>query len=182
MSLDLSIWKTGDGAYTDYTNWMISRPSGEKLERTHELNQPRQLTFYLASGVASFALPEAGNRVRVRTATLATFFTGYLTKTPKATLLGADASGNAVYGYECVAVDESLKLEWGTATLFPTLPPFVNKYQGEIVSELIALLGSSLTTTNVDDGILIPYFRVKPEEGFWDAVRRLSDQIGRAHV
>jgi hypothetical protein len=167
----LEIWRTSGGAYTDYSSWLYSLPV-----KTHALNQPQTLEFSLTSGIASFVAPEAGNRVRWTTAAYGVTFLGYCLNTPELTTLGADKTGAGVYGYKISCIDESVILEWNRSTVFPTLQPFVNQSQGAVVKGLIAALGGGFTTTNVDAGILIPYFRVKPEESFWDAVRRLSDR------
>lgn len=175
-SRSLSIWRTGGSDYIDYSAWVQAVSGAPLLRRTHALNQPRQLEFTLTDGVAGFAVPEAGNRVRVQTVSLPEFFTGYITNTPERALSGQDSFGNPVYGYKCTASDESQALEWPAAGIFPTLQPFTNKTQGEIIKELIALLGSSMDVTNVDDGILLPEIRAKQDEGFWDLVRRISDR------
>ncbi len=177
MALSLEIWRTSAGAYTDYSAWLLSPDADPIVTRTHQLNDVQELQFVLADGLASFQVPEAGNRVRVITGTYPNFFTGYLTQTPKRELVGkAVGSNSPVYGYRCHALSEERRLEWQTELHFPTLPPFVNKYQGEIIKELISILGGGFTTTNVDNGILVPFFRVRPEEGFMDTVRRLSDR------
>ena len=178
-SAKIEIWRTGDGAYTDYSNWLWA--GGDALvSKTHGLNAPQRLTFALQDGVSGFQVPEVGNRIRLTTTPYGVTFVGYLISVPERELLGQLPSGSPAYGYHCVAVSEELRLEWQTAAKFPTLPPFVNKYQGEIIAELITILGGGLTTTNIDNGILIPYFRVRPEEGFMDAVRRLSDRTQMA--
>lgn len=178
-SAKLEIWRTGDGAYTDYSSWLWANDDAI-VEKEHALNEPQRLEFSLQDGVAGFQVPELGNRVRLTTTPYGVTFVGFLVSVPERAPLGQLSTGSPAYGYRCVAVSEELRLEWQTAAKFPTLPPFVNKYQGEIVKELIAILGGGLTTTGVDNGILIPYFRVRPEEGFMDAVRRLSDRTQMA--
>lgn len=176
----IEIWRTGDAAYSDYSNWLLD--SGEALvTKRHRLNEMQEAEFFLQDGVDAFQVPVAGNRIRITTDDFASWFTGYLIETPERELLGRRQGFNSpAYGYVCRAVSEEIKLEWQTAAIFPTLPPFVNKLQGEIVKELITILGGGLTTSNVDNGILIPFFRVRPEEGFMDAVRRLSDRTNMA--
>lgn len=171
MATTLEIWRTGGGSYTDYSNWLYDVPL-----KTHPLNQPQTFEFSLTNGVAGLVVPEAGNRVRFTTGAWGVTFVGYALNTPELEVLGADKTGAAVYGYKLKCIDESVRLEWNCSSVFPALQPFVNQYQGQIVKGLIAALGGGYTTTNVDNGILIPYFRVKPEESFWDAVRRLSDR------
>lgn len=171
----LEIWPTGGAGYVDYTSYLFSEgPDAPVVSREHDLNQPQQLSFSLQNGLAGFSRPEIGNRVRVTINTFSDFFTGYLSATPELTLLGGK-NGQGVYGYKCAATDESQKLEWKAAAIFPTLPPFLNRTQGEIIKALITVLGGTLDVTNVAAGVLVPYFRTSTSEGFWQAVRRLID-------
>lgn len=175
-SLLLQIWRTGGAGYTDYSAWLYG---GEEflVSKTHALNEPQEATFVLQDGTAGFQVPESGNRVSISTATLPNFFTGYLIAKPERELLGRNPNtGLPVYGYKCRAVSEEVRLEWKARAIFPTLAPFLNKTQGEIVKALISVLGGGLGTTGVAAGLLIPFFRVKAEEGFFEAVRRLSDR------
>lgn len=180
MARTLNIWRTAGGAYTDYTAWLHSPAGRPVFKRMHGLNQPQTLEFYLTDGVTSFVAPEAGNRVQVITDTFPNYFTGYIVNIPKRERMGTNSAGSPIHQYFCKCIDESLRLEWASATIFPTLAPFVSKTQGAILKELIGLLTTGIGTSNVANGITIPYFRVKPEEGFWEVVRRLSDNTNMA--
>ena len=171
MPTKIEIWRTGGGAYVDYTAWLWG---GDRtlFTKTHAINEPQELEFALQDGVASFLIPEAGNRVKLTTTAYGVTFVGYLAQTP----IKEPSAQGPIYIYRCRALSEEMRLEWHRAAKFNTLPPFLNKYQGEIISELITILGGGLTTTNVDNGILIPFFRVRPEETFKEVVQRLSDK------
>ena len=190
----IEIWRTGDSAYTDYTSWLWAGDDAT-VAKTHRLNEPQIVEFALQDCNGDLQLPESGNRIRISLKEYPRFFTGYIAGNPRRELVGGrttyqqlwDEDGFSDYPFGGVsrapvrlyrfrAVSEELRMEWQTAAKFHALTPFLNKYQGEIVKELIAILGGGLRTTNVASGILIPYFRVKPEESFMEAVQRLSDQ------
>lgn len=177
-SASLQIWNTSGSGYVDYSNWLYA-DSNPVVKVAHSVNQPRIATFVLTSGIAGLVLPDAGNRVKFTTATFGVAFTGYITSISKRNLQGFDGA-NPVWGYEVQATSEEIVLEWKASGIFPTLPPFLNQTQGQIIKQLITALGGTFDTAHVQSGVMVPFFRVKPEEGFWEAVRRLSDRMNMA--
>lgn len=120
MAQKVEIWRTGAGAYTDYSTWLTALDD-HITKKTHRLNELQEFEFILADGLASFQVPEAGNRVRVQTDNYPNWFTGYLLRTPKREFIGKKVdSNNPVYGYRCHAASEELRLDWQTAATFPT--------------------------------------------------------------
>lgn len=181
MAPTIEIWNTGGSGYTDYSAWLWSQDTSTPLiTKTHQVNTAQQIKFALQNGVTGLVVPDAGNRIRVTTNNYGQWFTGYLTQIPQLTVIGSNSDGTPVYGYQMLAVSEELRLEWQTSAIFPTLAPFANRTQGQIIKSMIAALGGGFDVTNVADGITIPLFRVKPDEAFGDAVRRLSDKTNMA--
>lgn len=175
-SAHLEIWNTGAAGYTEQTKFLWGQSADAALlSKEHDLNQPQRLTFFLQDGTPGLTAPVQGNRVRVTINAFGDFFTGYLTSTPQRQLIGGTQTSGAVYGYKCVATDETQRLEWKAPSVFPTLPPFLNMTQGAIIRALITKLGGGFDLTGIDAGVLIPYFRTSTSEGFWQAVRRLCD-------
>lgn len=167
----LEVYFTGGSAWTDVSERLFNGA----LSKDWKTNQPQELTFSLEDYESGFSAPEAGNRVRLTTVRYGVFFNGYLDTTPKRQVLGSN-NGAPVYGYQCHAVSEEVTLEWAAATRFGTWAPFVGMTQGAIIKAILSGLGSSLDTGGIDDGVIVPFFRLKKDEGFWGAVRRLLDK------
>lgn len=181
MSLTLTIKRTGQGSFTDYTSYVYASKGDDLAVKRHVFNTPQELTVLLKEA-SGFVAPERHNQIRLDSSSLFSpsgqIFTGYIVNDPEKSLHGVDSDGQPRWIWSLRCLSEEYLCDLVAPREFHRLPPFQNMTAGAIVSGLVTLLASSMiSASGVQAGPLIPYFEVSRDESFTQAVQRLCDGV-----
>lgn len=179
MAITFKIKRTGDGGFTDYTDYVYARRGLPTARKVHVLNSPPMLQIALREATG-FLTPERGNEVQLDGTLYSPsgeLFTGFIVNEPRKVQAGTDGSGSPIYNWHLDCTSEEIVCDFAAAQYIPTMPPYMNKTVGEIIKDLLALLyPGRFDVTEVDDGPDIPYFRVGEGDNFTRIVQRLCDR------
>jgi hypothetical protein len=153
------------------------------MEKQWTMNEPSLLNFSLVpypiytlgSWTTNFVMLHRGDYITVNTTAYSKWFTGYITSEPDFEYFGKDSiSKQPVYGYRYSATSDDYLLSLKTIGL---LPPYINMYMGDILKDLInKLCPSKFTVTDIDDGLLLPYYVVDPTKTFNDVLKEFCER------
>lgn len=172
MSLILTI--TAGGVETDYTKF-LDQASVQIQER---INFPSQMNFNLIP-YASFTVPAPRSYVKLySTRWQRSLFTGFISAAPQPTYMGigqatAMTQAGQVLSYGIVVASDEYLLN---IKAIPFIPAYINRYQGEILSDLAEqLCPGFFDTSQIMQGDLVPFFSYTPSQAWSDIAKTFAD-------
>lgn len=158
--------------YTQYVDW-------KGLRIREEANLPSQISFALTPSTKVFQVPPARAYVQVYSTKYArSVFTGFVVAHPERKFLGLSqvaptSAQGQLYEYSVSCSSDEYLLNMKSV---PFIPAFVNRTQGQILSDLAEVLCPGFfDTTMVASGDIVPYFEYSPQQSWTEVAKLFAD-------
>lgn len=166
--------------YVDYTQYVVPG----SLQVQDAINVPTLTTFVLVNTDASFVVPSRSSYFRlVSEKDGKVLASGFVTNESMRTFQGLSgraaagprSTGFQMYQYTVKCTSDEWLLNVNT---IPFLPAFINRTQGEILSQLADLMAPGFfDVTAVASGDVIPYYQYSSEKTWSDVAKTFADSV-----
>ena len=180
----------GGGVETDYTRFVKQ----DSIQITEQINVPSQMTFSLFPLGTDFVIPPQHGYVKLySTNTETSLFTGFIASAPVRTYLAPSQAAPPMVSSDMVVIGDSDRV-YGPRQLFqfditatsdeyllnikavPFIPAYVNRTQGQILTDLAELLCPGFfDSSNVEDGDIVPFFQYNPQQSWCELAKQFGD-------